>query len=147
MHFAPFHVEPSAAAAEKIEASCSAFHADTDYRRLLAIMFRSALMFHPGARLSVLTDASTPFASLPQEVSLYRSAVDPDRVMYSRLLAQIDYLRNHAEDAGVAFLDSDMIINGDLRPLMSDEFDVALTYRSDAEMPLNGGLILVRSGS
>lgn len=147
VHVVAFHVEPSAAATERIAASCSSFHADTDYRRLLTILFRSVDLFHPGARRAVLTDERTPFGQLPEGVRVHRCAIDSDRVMYSRLLAQLDYVRHHAGNEPIAFLDSDMILNGPLWPQRRQEFDVALTYRDNAEMPVNGGVILVQAGA
>ncbi len=147
VHFVAFHVEPSAAATERIAASCASFRAETDYRRLLTILFRSVHLFHPGARCAVLTDGGTPFDDLPQGVRVHRSVIDSDSVMYSRLVAQIDYLRNHAGNEAVAFLDSDMILNGPLWPQQGQEFDVALTYRDSPEMPVNGGVILVQAGA
>lgn len=146
MHFVTFHVEPSAPALDKISASCHEFNAETDYRRLLGILFRSIQLFHPGATQVVLSDERTALNSLPPEIAVRRSAVDPDRVMYSRLLAQIDYVRNHGSDSGVVFLDSDMIVNADLRPLLDADFDVALTYRDHPRMPLNGGVIFIKGG-
>src|SRR5262245_17858497 len=93
LHVVAFHVEPGAEALVKIADSCSAFHAETDYRRLMRILFESAELFHPGVVRAVLTDERTPFESLPADVTIRRAAVDPARVMYSRLVAQIDYLR------------------------------------------------------
>jgi lipopolysaccharide biosynthesis glycosyltransferase len=146
MHFVAFHVEPSAAGAARMEASCSAFHAETDYRRLLDILFSSVGLHHPDATRAVLTDERTPLDSLSPAIAVRRSAVDPDRVMYSRLLAQIEYLQRHADGESVAFLDADMIVNANFDALLADDFDIALTYRSDPDMPLNGGVILVRAG-
>jgi hypothetical protein len=147
MHFVAFHVEPSAAGAARITESCSAFHADTNYRRLLTILFASVELFHAGATPAVLSDEHTPLDFLPPNVKVRRYRVDPDRITYSRVVAQVDYMQSLGVDSPVFFLDSDMIVNADLAPLSAEECDLALTYRNHPEMPLNGGLILVRGGS
>ena len=47
----------------------------------------------------------------------------------------------------VVFLDSDVIVNADLGPLLAEEFDVALTYRDHPNTPVNGGVIIVKGGA
>jgi hypothetical protein len=147
MHLVAFHVEPSAAAKERIAASCSAYHADTDYQSLLDILFRSARLFHPEVRCAVLTDERTPFDSLSGDIAIHRFQVDPDRVMFSRLLAQIEYVQQQVADDAVVFLDSDMIVNSPGDELTRADCDLMLTYRDHPEMPLNGGVISLPAGS
>ncbi|MBI3252512.1 MAG: hypothetical protein HYZ52_04260 [Candidatus Omnitrophica bacterium] len=70
--------------------------------------------------------------------------------MFSRLNAQIEFLKkeNHADN--IAFLDSDMLVNADLNEVMNGNFDLALTYRhrdeesKRRELLINGGVILVK---
>ncbi len=143
LHFVAFHFEPSAAALARIPTSCR----DADYRLLLATLFRSAWLFHPGAKAAILSDERTPLDSLSPQIDIIRGLVDPDRVLYSRRLAQIDYVLHHAGESPVVFLDADMIVNGDLKPVVAEEFDVALTYRDHRRTPINGGACFIKGGA
>jgi hypothetical protein len=140
-----FHVEPSKAAAEAINRSCRTFHAEQDYLSLLDLLFRSARLHDRTAECVVLTDVATAMP-LEDRVRVVRAPVDADRVMFSRLQAQIKLLEESRDDCDRAFLDADMLINRPLAPLFDDDFDLGLTYRANAEMPINGGVILVKRG-
>jgi hypothetical protein len=140
-----FHVEPSLAGAERIEQSCSTFHAEQDYLGLLDLLFRSARLHERTAECVVLTGETTAMP-LDESVRVVRASVDADRVMFSRLQAQIKMLEEAPSAGHTAFLDADMLINRPLAPLFSEDFDLALTYRANAEMPINGGVILVKQG-
>jgi hypothetical protein len=146
MHVVVFHVEPSSSAVREITARFPGFRTDTDYRNLLTILFRSVEVSHPGAKTVVLTDDRTPRDALPAHSEVVRVPVDPDRVMYSRLLAYIEYLRDHAGSSAVLFLDPDIIVNADLSATSSEKFDIALTYRDLPQMPINDGVILINRG-
>jgi hypothetical protein len=147
VHFVAFHVEPTATAMVKLAESRGTFGAEVDYRILLGILFSSARLFHPAAVTALLSDEKTPFDSSLSGTSIVRLPVDPDRVMYSRVQGQIEYLRHYAGVSPVVFLDSDIIVNTDLTPLLSEEFDVALTYRDHPRTPLNGGVLITKGGS
>jgi len=147
VHFVAFHVEPGESALAKLARTRRTSDAPSDYRLLLEILFSSALLFHPDAVTALLSDERTQFRPRLTNASLLRLPVDPTRVMFSRLVGQIDYLRNHAGASPVVFLDSDVIVNADLRPLLAEEFDVALTYRDHARTPLNGGVVIARGES
>jgi hypothetical protein len=99
----------------------------------------------PGAKTILLTDERTPLGALPANVEVVRCSVDRDRVVHSRLLAHIDYLRDRAGESAVVFLDPDVIVNADLTPLLAEEFDVALTYRDLPQMPINDGVIVINA--
>jgi hypothetical protein len=146
VHFVVFFVEPSADAEREIVSRVPAFRAYSGYRGLLTILFRSVELFHPAARTVVLTDERTPLASLPVNATVVRCPVDRDRIMHSRLLAQIDYLRHQAGNSAVVFLDPDIIVNADLTPLLAEDFDIALTYRDLPQMPINDGVIVLNAG-
>lgn len=147
MHFVAFYAEPSAVGVNEIVTRFPSFSTDTDYQNLLAILFRSVELFQPDAKMAVLTDEYAQLDSLPPDVAIVRLPIDPDRVVHSRLTAQIEYLRTHAETSPVVFLDPDIIINADLRPLVAEAtFDVALTYRDLPDMPINDGVIVINGG-
>jgi hypothetical protein len=145
-HVVAFHVAPSQEGADRIERACSAFHAENDYLALLDILFRSSELQNAAAQSAVLTDVATDMASLENRVTVIRAPVDPDRVMFSRMLSQIDYLDRRAATDDVAFVDSDMIINASLATVFAEDFDIALSYRNNPEMPINGGVIFVKGG-
>jgi len=146
VHFVAYHVELSETAGEKLADSRRTFDAEADYRLLLRILFASARLFHPTAVTALLTDEETPFDASLAGASIVRLPIDPDRLMYSRIVAQIEYLRLHAGESPVVFLDSDVVVNADLTPLLSEEFDVALTYRDHRRTPLNGGMVIAKGG-
>ena len=119
-----------------------------EYLRLLDWMLRSVLRFHPEARLAVLTDAQTDLSPLSVAFERIDHPVDHRRIMLSRAEAQQRFLQTHFDD-DVLFLDSDMLLNGPLTELFEDgqgaaDCDVALTVRDDADMPVNGGFLLLR---
>jgi hypothetical protein len=114
VHFVAFYAEPSAVGVNEIVTRFPSFSTDTDYQNLLAILFRSVELFQPDAKMAVLTDEYAQLDSLPPDVAIVRLPIDPDRVVHSRLTAQIEYLRTHAETSPVVFLDPDIIINADL---------------------------------
>src|SRR5689334_13667682 len=97
LQFVVFYVDATAAAVREIVTRFPAFPTETDYQELLAILFRSVDLFHPGARATVLTDERTRFGSLPPNVAVARFGVDPDRIVYSRLSAQIEHLTRQAD--------------------------------------------------
>jgi hypothetical protein len=45
----------------------------------------------------------------------------------------------------LVLLDSDILVNGPLAPLLEQDFDVALTWRDNPEMPINGGFMVLQS--
>ena len=145
-HVVAFHVAPTQEGTERIERACSAFRAENDYVTLLDILFRSSSLQDATAQGAVLTDLATDMTALENGVTVIRRPVDPDRVMLSRMQSQIEYLERRAADHDVAFVDSDMIINASLGAVFSQDFDLALTYRDEPEMPINGGVIFVKGG-
>jgi hypothetical protein len=110
---------------------------------LLFCMYRSVLAQHPEAKIVLLTDFATkvPRSSLPLVVQ--RHPVRWNNLMLDRTRAQLRCLSNLPEGVQAAFLDSDMLLLRPLFPLPDTGFDIALTWRPSADMPINGGLILV----
>jgi hypothetical protein len=112
---------------------------------MIAMCLRSARQWHPGCSLEILTDLTTQFECLPEGVQIVRFNLDATRVMFSRLQAQIQYLRGLSGHDTVVLLDSDMLVNGDLSELDHHDFALGVTIRDNVQMPVNGGL-LVASG-
>lgn len=117
---------------------------DFHYVDMISTMFKSARLFHPGCRCVVLTDAETDFLPIEALAEIRRYDIDPRRIILSRLIAQIDYLKNYAGNDDILFIDSDIILNANLDHVFDQAFDIAVTYRpSKKDMPVNGGMLFV----
>jgi lipopolysaccharide biosynthesis glycosyltransferase len=113
------------------------------------IMVASVRAAMPGARIVQMTDHDTRKVIGADDV--IRKAWDRKFLMTYRLLHLKEF---PAADA--IFLDADIVVQKDLRPLFRDEFDVALTYRDETDpslrkspeayqmMPFNAGVMLSR---
>lgn len=112
------------------------------------MMFDSVRERCPDCRCVVLTDKCTTLARLPKYVEVIRRRVQLENLMYERTRLQVEYLRC-AKAACNIFVDTDMLILDDVRNWFSDSFDVGVTCRDSkrTDMPINGGLILCRTGS
>ncbi len=137
MRVVTFHVQT-------VDAHPNVRWSHAEYLRLLDWMLRSVRRFHPEARLTVLTDAQTDLSPLSIAFERIDHPVDHRRIMLSRAEAQQHFLQTHFDD-DVLFLDSDMLLNGPLTELFEGaDYDIALTVRDDADMPVNGGFLLLR---
>lgn len=107
-------------------------------------MFRSAELFHPYCNKLVLSDRETCFDELDDGIDIFRSISEADApMMFSRLLYQINYVRQNGSLNNLVMLDSDILINGDLDSLFDQDFDIALTYRQHQDMPINWGVMFI----
>ncbi len=139
MRFATFHVQTPGAHPHLLVAH-------DQYLRLLEYLVLSVRRFHPDASVTVLTNAQTDLSSLRVPVHRENHPADPSRLTLARAEAQWRHLQIHGFDAPVLFLDTDMLVNGVLSGLLDDDdFDVALTVREHAEMPVNSGFLLVNN--
>ena len=110
----------------------------TEPHRYIRTMFASAAGFHPACRQVILSDRQTRFPP-HAAVEIIRLDIDPKNPMLSRSIAWLEYLRS--ADGHVIFLDSDILINGDLSHVFAEDFAVCLTYRAgDGKWPINAGL-------
>ncbi|MYE26703.1 MAG: hypothetical protein F4X87_05715 [Chloroflexi bacterium] len=113
----------------------------TEPHRYIHTMFASAARFHPDCRLVILSDQHTRFPPHPA-AEIIRYELDPMNPMMSRSIAWLNYLRR--ADGHTIFLDSDILINGDLSHIFADDFAVCFTYRDgDAKWPINAGINFV----
>jgi hypothetical protein len=115
------------------------------YEEMIHMLFSSARLFNPECICEVLTDLTTQFTVNEHEPEflVHRFSVNPKTIMYSRLCSQIEYLKQQKERDDVVFLDSDMLINGELNCLFQVPFALGLTIRDDSEMPINGGIFFI----
>lgn len=156
--FITFHVDFSKKTADRIARSGTKLkdlvlhnlqRADAffDRSRMIDLLFRSTFMFHPNAKGIVLTDNSTQFPYLSDEIEIQTFPIDPTRITFSKIVAQIDYLKNFDFSSDVVLLDSDILINASLDHVFEQDFDVAITYREyHKEMPINAAVILLKRG-
>ena len=135
--FVTFYMDVSARTMANIHQTTSTITV-TEPHRYMQTMFASARRFHPDCRLVILSDESTAFP--PQsDIAIIRQPLDRQQPMLARSIAWLNYLRRARSH--VVFLDSDILINGDLAHIFADDFAVALTYRDgDSKWPINAGI-------
>ncbi len=135
--FVTFYMELSAGIMANIHQTTSTITV-TEPHRTMRTMFASARLFHPDCRLVILSDRETPFPPQP-DIELIRYELDRQQPMLARSRAWLQYLR--AAPGHTIFLDSDLLINGDLAHVFAEEFAVGLTYRDgDKKWPINAGI-------
>jgi hypothetical protein len=139
--FAVFHSEIPRGLREKIVPHRSG--ATSDYASLADMTIRSAELFHPNCGKVILTNRTTNFPGLTQDVQVLRYDIDPSKIMFERASVQREFLRQHDFRSHVLLIDSDMLLNGEFESTFYDSFDVGLTYRHSVYPPINGALIAV----
>jgi hypothetical protein len=128
----------------RLKEKVSFINKEFDHRAMIDTMFKSARLFHPECKCIVLTDNKTDISSLDSLVEIRRFEIDPRKIILSRLIAQIEYLKKYAAHDDLLFLDYDIILNGNLDHIFKQDFDIAVTYRESKKgMPINGGLLFV----
>lgn len=113
------------------------------YMRMLDLLFRSARLFHPGARCTLLSGPGTRVHGVKGPLRREEVAVDHGALMLSRARAQLAHVERSDFARPLVLLDSDILLRGSLQPLFAYDFDVGLTWRSDHPMPVNGGLLVL----
>lgn len=144
MQLVVFHVDKGAAVVDR--SKYGDFRA-RDYHKMIALMWASFRRFHPGSTLTVLTDMESQF-KLPG-ATIWRRELDPNRIMYERMVWQRDALSGLGSEYPVFLLDSDMLCLGSFSHLFDEgtaSFDLALTFRRSHNSPINGGLLIVNTG-
>jgi hypothetical protein len=114
-----------------------------DYLSHIDMMFRSARMFHPDIAATILTDSYTDLTGVSSPFKRVARQMDPRRLMLERAVAELQYVSESSLKAPIIFLDSDILMNGSIVELCREEFDVALTWRVDRNMPINGGFMIL----
>jgi uncharacterized small protein (DUF1192 family) len=114
-----------------------------DYQQTINLMFKSVDKFHSNFKKVILTNLETNLSFLAADIQIQRYPVDSREIMLSRLVSQLDFLKNHDFESDVVLLDSDILINENLESLFEQDFDLALTIRDEQEMPINGGIIYI----
>lgn len=115
-----------------------------DHGQMLDLLGRSALLTQPGCHLTLL--ANPCFKPRPDSLfAIQRVSASSASVMLDRTRVQKAYVDAHDFATPIVFLDTDVLLNGELKGLFAGDFDIGLTWRPLAEAPVNGGLILVNN--
>jgi len=115
------------------------------YMRMIDMLFRSVCLFHQDARFTLLTDKFTRVHGIQKPFNRMDSVIDHSSMMMSRSLAQLECIEASDFSRPMVLIDSDMLLNGSLSHLFLENFDVALTWRLNKSMPINGGLIILNN--
>lgn len=142
MNFVTFHVERPI---DKEQVHPNTTSLKQNYIRMIDLLFRSAKLFHQDSTCFLLTDLATNAEAISFPHHAVRRPVDYSTLMWSRTLAQQYFIESSDFSQPIILIDSDIIINGSLKPLFWEDFDVALTWRKSAIMPINGGLIILNN--
>jgi hypothetical protein len=127
----------------RLKEKVSFINKEFDHRAMIETMFKSARLFHPGCKCVVLTDNKTDKSSIDSLGEIRKFDIDPRKIILSRLIAQIEYLKKYAH-GDLLFLDYDIIVNANLDHVFRQDFDIAVTYRESKKgMPINGGMLFV----
>lgn len=120
---------------------------------MIHMNFESARLTHSGCRLVVLTDTNTTLnvdtmtpAQRGPAVEVVRVPdLNPKEEMISRQKARIHFLESEKGTHNLVFLDTDMLVVKSIMHVFQTQFDMGVTWRHDVKMPINGGILFVRS--
>ena len=113
--------------------------------RLIRFMTQSVKLAYPNASTTLLTNARRAAWRIPFGCKRVVNDVAAQDLMLERALAQERYVAENEMAVPMVLLDSDILLNGSLGRVFEREFDVALTWRPNHEMPINGGLIILNN--
>jgi hypothetical protein len=117
-----------------------------EYLSMIGMMFASARLFDQAAKTVVLTDPNTSFEARSLGIDqVIREKMDGSQLMLERATAQLRHVETSAFDSPLVILDSDILVNAPLQPIFREDFDVALTWRHNANQPINGGFLILNN--
>lgn len=141
MEFVTFHV--ALGSGDSVHPNQTLKH--KEYLSMIDMMFASARLFHPDVMTTVLTDRNSSFDDLSPGTAITRFDIDPSRLMLERASAQLKHVLNGLDHHPMIVLDSDILINASLVPIFEQDFDVAVTWRQNVKMPINGGFLILNN--
>ena len=141
MEFLTFHVDLGASATAHPNQTLQ----HQAYISMIDMMFSSAQLFHPAIKRTILTDRRTDLAGLTTPARRIDSMMDYKQLMLERTELQLRYVLASEFTVPLVLLDSDVLINRSLTELMQRDFDVALTWRDNPVMPINGGVFILNN--
>ena len=109
------------------------------------MLFRSARIFHRNVICTLLTDDQTNMDKLATVFQRRNYAIDHQALMLSRSLAQFKYIDEFDFSHPLVLIDSDILVNGSIQSIFDEDFDVALTWRNNKLMPINGGMVILNN--
>ncbi len=112
---------------------------------MIEMLFRSARIFHRNVICTLLTDDQTNMDKLATVFQRRNYAIDHQALILSRSLAQFKYIDEFDFSHPLLLIDSDILVNGSIQSIFDEDFDVALTWRNNKLMPINGGLIILNN--
>lgn len=115
------------------------------YVSMIEMLFRSARIFHRNPICTLLTDRQTNMDKLGTGFQRRNFAIDHRALILSRSLAQFEYVNQFDFSHPLLLIDSDILVNGSIASIFDTDFDVALTWRNNKLMPINGGLIILNN--
>ena len=115
------------------------------YARMIDLLFRSARIFNPSSLCTVLTDSRTSLRAISGRYTRVNTEIDHTALMLSRSIAQLNYIEHSNFHQPIVLIDSDILVNASLAPLLEFDFDVAVTWRVSFKMPINGGLLILNN--
>lgn len=117
-----------------------------EYMSMIDMMFASARLMDMSARTIVLSDAGTDFDQCRTRINaIMRADVDGSKLMLERTLRQLRHVEASAFDMPMVILDTDILINAPLQPAITEDFDVAVTWRENKAQPINGGFLVLNN--
>lgn len=123
------------------------FHAfkgkDAAAEAQIALAARSIGIHYPEAEILLLTNPEGREASLPSEVGIRPRPLDFAHLMFERVVAYRDHVREARPGTRIVFLDTDMLVIRRFDELLAPGADLAVTIRQILPAPVNGGLIVV----
>jgi hypothetical protein len=143
--FVTFYMALSSERRDVLRKETPSFSVSDDAACWIDLLFRSARHFHPGCRCVLLSDEHTVLP-VCEGSEIYRRPACVNDPLWSRLSAERDFLDESDDSSHIVFVDFDILVNGSLAEVFAQPFDVALTYRTHPDMPINGGVILIRCG-
>ena len=117
----------------------------TSWSFFLETFYERAKVASPEARVVLLTSKKTILPESLPNYHVVRVDVDPDALMYSRMVCQLAYLSSRPQNTASFFLDMDVVINHIPWRLVNSKIDIGLTVRKYMP-PINGGVIFINAG-
>lgn len=111
------------------------------------LLYRSAKVFEPDIALTILTSPETDLSRLTFQYDRVSKPIDHDHLTLERARMQLEFVETHTAGERLLFVDSDILVAGSIAAAFSNEYDIGLTWRHDAEMPFNIGVMFVSNGT
>lgn len=109
----------------------------------IALAARSIAIHYPEAEIVLLSNEEGRNAVLPAGVTVQARPLAFAQLMFERVVAYRDHVRDSAPGKRIVFLDTDMLFVRRFDELLAPGADLSVTIRQIEPAPVNGGLIIV----